>query len=176
MVCKGTQLKTNFCQIQDSKLIFYHNSGIMDYYYDLSHYYNDPLLTYLNIDDYKELLREVGKTVDVDYNIRKVTNNNPTYVSDVHKYLGETISTYEEYLEVVTILDFYKDTYNEEFFENNNIIIFYDRQILDVLRSESIIRIMFNDKSFNVYANFLILEFYKSELSIYDYILSWYKS
>lgn len=171
-----TQLKTNLCQIQDSKLIFYHKRGIMDYYYDLSHYYNDPLLTYLNADDYKDLLREIGKTIDVDYNIRKVTNNNPTYVSDVHKYLGETISTYEEYLEAVTILDFNKDTYNEEFFENNNIIIFYDRQILDVLRSESIIRIMFNDKSFNVYANFLILEFDKSELSIDDYILSLYKS
>ena len=98
--------------------------------------------------------------------------------SPLSAYVGSHIYQLLRYTAHNTMLGYYfkKDTYNEKFFNNNNIIIFYDRQILDVLRSKSIIRIMFNDKSFNVYANFLILEFDKSELSIDDYILSWYKS
>lgn len=172
-----TQVKTNLGKITNSEFIYYYKSDIMHYYYDISNYSNDKNLTYLKIEDYKTILREVGKTVSVEYNVNKVINNNPTYVASAYQYLYKIISNYEDYLEAAQFLDINKDIYDEEFFINNNIIILYDKQDFDVKRSESIIRITEygNDEPFDYYAHFLILEFDKNNLSIDDYIKTLYE-
>ncbi|MBQ4571315.1 MAG: hypothetical protein IJB21_06450 [Bacilli bacterium] len=163
----------NSSEIKSSNFIYYYKSDERNNYYkDLSsYYYKYESLSYLSIEEYKTLFREFSKTINVDYNINRVINNNSPDVSGT-EYLWNVISTYEQYIEAAIELNFYTETYSEEFFETNNIIISYDMQNFDVTRTESIINLKECGRSagFNRYEKFLILEFDKNDLSFDDYI------
>ena len=160
----------DYSDLTSGNFIYYKANEKNNCYKDLSsYYYSYDSFSYLSIQEYKELFKVFRNNENIDYNINRVINNNSPNISGT-EYLWNVISTYEQYIEAATNLNFDIETYSEEFFETNNIIICRNMEKFDVTRTESILNICEVNRGNEYNGKFLILEFDKNDVLFDDYV------
>lgn len=172
------KIRNNFRNVDVSKHIYYYKSDHIHYYYDFkTHLYNKEMLTYLTIEDYKTILYETCNQEKVKYHINVIDNLNQKYDAGAFDYTYKIIFTYEEYLKAANYLKINCDYYDEKFFEASSIVIMYNKNEINILKSQSILNIIEceNDNTNNHYEYFSIIEFDKADVSLDDYLTFIYK-
>lgn len=115
-----------------------HFSYRREIYYIVNEYYNIKDYTYLEINDYKNIIRLFGKKENVDFTYKKITQN-IEYNDEMFSYIYKVITTYEEFLEASKVLGISPLEYDENFFETKELYFLSDCYDINVFRLQSII-------------------------------------
>lgn len=126
--------------IEDFEYFDLINANRGEVYYTVNNYNNINEYTYIETNNYKNMLRLIGKSKTIDFTYKKIINN-MEYCDEMFAYSYKIISSYEEFLQAANALGFNSLEYDSEFFKTKSICFIHNCINAKIVRKESILYI-----------------------------------
>lgn len=169
-----TKIKQNIGSsvIKDFEFFNFWSSYRGEIYYTVNEYYNINDYTYLETNDYKNIIRLFGKKENVDFTYKKITQN-IEYNEEMFSYIYKVITTYEEFLEASKVLGINPLEYDENFFETKELYFLFDCYDINVFRLQTIIFVEEHySRNYSLSSEiYCVIEFDKNVIDQSDYIV-----